>query len=205
LALELGYYEQLFVFEPVSARYVESDQFFSFIQNLEPYAVTVGVYGKQSRRIDPCAFVQYVHRRLVDPVRSLTDSDPLALQADCRVAFQAIRLPLGLDLQSAIGQISDEIANSAWQPRAVVLDGFDEEHFGGSGVRADWHLAADLVKSLTYPVILAGGLTPDNVAEAIQKVRPYAVDVSSGVEVEGKPGIKDPIKLRDFIQAAKQA
>lgn len=75
---------------------------------------------------------------------------------------------------------------------------------GGTGERFDWNLASEIVRYFeSAKIILAGGLTPDNVAEAIQKVRPYAVDVSSGVEVS--PGVKDHIKMRDFIQAAKEA
>jgi len=54
-------------------------------------------------------------------------------------------------------------------------------------------------------LILAGGLTPENVAEAIRTIHPYAVDVSSGVEVPGQPGTKDPVKMRDFMQAVRGA
>jgi phosphoribosylanthranilate isomerase len=87
--------------------------------------------------------------------------------------------------------------------RGWLVDAFHAARFGGTGETVDWDLAALVREQIGGPTILAGGLTPDNVAEAIRKVRPYAVDVSSGVEVS--PGIKDPIKVRDFIQAAKGA
>ncbi|HZW07168.1 MAG TPA: phosphoribosylanthranilate isomerase [Phycisphaerales bacterium] len=69
----------------------------------------------------------------------------------------------------------------------------------GAGETVDWSVAAQLAS--TRPTILAGGLTPDNVALAIRTVRPYGVDVSSGVE--SSPGKKDPIKIRDFLQAVR--
>lgn len=69
----------------------------------------------------------------------------------------------------------------------------------GTGTRIDWHAVAPLARQRR--TILAGGLTPDNVAEAIRTVRPYGVDVSSGVE--SSPGKKDPIKIRDFLQAVR--
>jgi phosphoribosylanthranilate isomerase len=72
---------------------------------------------------------------------------------------------------------------------------------GGTGQTAPWHLLANFDPGV--PVILAGGLTPDNVAEAIRIVRPYAVDVASGVE--SSPGRKDPDKLRRFIENARPA
>ena len=71
----------------------------------------------------------------------------------------------------------------------------------GTGVPTDWSVCSALTRRTR--VILAGGLNPDNVAQAIRTVRPYAVDVSSGVE--SGPGVKDPIKIRDFIQAIRSA
>ena len=85
----------------------------------------------------------------------------------------------------------------------LVLDAYDSKDFGGTGKRVDWDLAAEIAERSTVPVVLAGGLTAENVAEAIRRVKPFGVDVSSGVEVE--PGVKDAAKLRAFIDAAKTA
>jgi phosphoribosylanthranilate isomerase len=84
-------------------------------------------------------------------------------------------------------------------PTAIMLDGHAPGHYGGTGQPAPWQLLADFDPGV--PVILAGGLTPENVAEAIAIVRPFAVDVASGVESE--PGRKDPDKMRRFIEAVR--
>jgi phosphoribosylanthranilate isomerase len=83
---------------------------------------------------------------------------------------------------------------------AWLLDGFAPDKLGGTGAKFNWDLAVE-AKKLGRPIILAGGLTPENVADAVRKVQPYAVDVSSGVE--SSPGKKDYAKLRRFIAAAK--
>lgn len=76
--------------------------------------------------------------------------------------------------------------------------------YGGTGKRLDWGLAGDFVAvSRHLKVVLAGGLGPDNVAEAVERVRPYAVDASSGLE--SSPGVKDHAKLRAFVENAKAA
>ncbi len=84
---------------------------------------------------------------------------------------------------------------------AYLLDTYKEELEGGTGVVFDWDIAMEAGK--LGRIILAGGLTPENVADAIKKVRPYAVDVSSGVEE--RPGKKDLKKVREFIRKAKGA
>lgn len=99
----------------------------------------------------------------------------------------------------------DQVAATAAEPvSAVHLDAYHEKALGGAGVTFDWSLAVAAKAHLAgKPLILAGGLIPENVAEAARLVQPYAVDVSSGVEAS--PGKKDPHKLRDFIAAARQA
>ena len=82
---------------------------------------------------------------------------------------------------------------------AVLVDGGS----GGTGEKADWEHLATVIDVCDHPVILAGGLTPENVGEAIRLVRPYAVDVSSGVE--SSPGVKDPGKIAAFCRAVREA
>ena len=83
-----------------------------------------------------------------------------------------------------------------------LLDAYSKDAFGGTGKTFNWDLAVQAQK-LCRPIFLGGGLTPDNVAEAVQKVEPFAVDVSSGVESE--PGKKDALKMQTFIESAKGA
>ena len=82
---------------------------------------------------------------------------------------------------------------------ALLVDAAVKGVYGGSGVTADWNGAADLAKK--YPLLLAGGLTPENVAEAVCQVRPWGVDVASGVE--SAPGEKDPSKMKAFVRAVQ--
>lgn len=84
---------------------------------------------------------------------------------------------------------------------AVLVEGAGR---GGRGVAADWTRAAEVARA--GPTVLAGGLTPDNVAEAVRRVRPFAVDVSSGVEPpdRSRPGVKDPARVRAFVAAARR-
>jgi phosphoribosylanthranilate isomerase len=83
----------------------------------------------------------------------------------------------------------------------LLLDAHDPVRRGGTGMTVDWVRAAAIARSRR--LILAGGLGPANVAEAIERVRPYGVDVSSGVE--SRPGVKDPWKVADFVSQARAA
>ncbi len=83
--------------------------------------------------------------------------------------------------------------------RGVLIDAFSDQAYGGTGQTVDWTLAEEAARST--PIILAGGLSPANVAGAIQMVRPYGVDVSSGVEKS--PGKKDHHKLKAFIETVR--
>src|SRR5215217_1249956 len=85
-------------------------------------------------------------------------------------------------------------------PPAFLIDASVKGAYGGTGVTADWGIAAELARQ--YPLLLAGGLTPQNVAEAVRRVKPWAVDVASGVE--SSPGVKDPAKMRAFVRAVRE-
>ncbi len=83
---------------------------------------------------------------------------------------------------------------------AFIVDAFNPKLYGGTGERADWAIARELASE--FPILLAGGLTPGNAAEAVAAVRPWGVDVSSGVE--RAPGLKDHAKLRAFVESVKR-
>lgn len=99
----------------------------------------------------------------------------------------------------------EELSSLTNQPtKTLLLDAFQPGVYGGTGQTCDWPLAALAVgKFPDKQIVLCGGLTPENVAEAVRSVHPAAVDVASGVE--SSPGIKDPAKVRAFVQRAKGA
>lgn len=85
---------------------------------------------------------------------------------------------------------------------AILLDTRTADRIGGTGITHDWNISAKIVKECSCPVILAGGLTPENVTEAITRVRPYAVDVHTGVK---KNGVRDAERTRAFVTNARTA
>ena len=84
-------------------------------------------------------------------------------------------------------------------PPVLLVDAHQAGAFGGTGQTADWETAAELARE--YPLLLAGGLTPENVSQAVRRVRPWGVDVASGVE--RAPGLKDRGKMAAFIRSVK--
>ena len=105
-----------------------------------------------------------------------------------------------MDLQG-IARYLDRCRSLELLPAAVLVDAHVSGQYGGTGQTLPWDLLADFRPGV--PLILAGGLTPENVAEAVRLVRPYAVDVASGVELS--PGRKDAEKMRRFIGSAREA
>lgn len=183
-ALDAGADAVGFVLEPSSPRYVGDIHFDILFKLAEPFSISVAVFGQLAR---PVPFARAIQGLAFDPTAT-----------DFQAKIQAIRVKPG--------QTVEEVVASATTGAAVLLDAHSEGAFGGTGKIIDWEVAAGVTQRLANlgrPTILAGGLNPDNVADAVRQVRPYAVDVSSGVELS--PGKKDVYKVRDFIAAAKGA
>ncbi len=182
LAIELGANALGFVLETTSPRRINPLEV-PWLLHLPTFVPRVAVFGKIPRG----ANFQPFHL-----IQSVVFPDDKTFRAK---TIQAIRLRPDDDLDSVLSL--PELGE------AILLDAHSDGAYGGTGKLVDWDLARRIVDACTRRVILAGGLTPENVAEAIRVVRPYAVDVSSGVE--SSPGVKDHAKLRDFIQAARAA
>jgi phosphoribosylanthranilate isomerase len=152
--------------------------------------------------------------RSVDQIAAATGISTFQLYSDDYPAagtHGALRVWLvaSVDDRESLRNLGGVLWTLHWKPDAVLLDSRVGGQIGGTGVRFNWNWIAearDAGELVDFPrIILAGGLTPENVAEAVRIVRPWAVDVSSGVEVAGKPGIKDAAKVRDFVSAVKGA
>jgi phosphoribosylanthranilate isomerase len=175
-------------FVPSSPRYVEPRAAAPLMRALPPFVDAVGVFAGVDLR-QACAIAYQLGLRAVqwygdDPGPS--DPFPFALVRAYRVRDAAM-----------LDTVARDIA--ARPPAAVLVDSYAEGQLGGTGHVAPWELLADFRPDV--PLVLAGGLTPDNVAEAVRLVRPFAVDVASGVEAS--PGRKDAEKMRRFVSAAK--
>ena len=115
--------------------------------------------------------------------------------------IKVLHIPQGQSSSSSTQQLSDKISAHAEAGHLVTLDRLVEGLQGGTGENFDWSIAAELSRQ-GHNFLLAGGLSPDNVADAVTVAHPWGVDVSSGVETSG---VKDHRKIRDFIQNARRA
>jgi phosphoribosylanthranilate isomerase len=111
-----------------------------------------------------------------------------------------VRRPILKCMKVREGETPDQLMAHYHGGAVLLLDPFVAGTYGGTGVTLDWQTAAAIARQT--PTVLAGGLTPANVGEAVRSVQPWAVDVSSGIETDG---IKDPNKIRAFIAAAREA
>jgi phosphoribosylanthranilate isomerase len=127
------------------------------------------------------------------------DEPPALLPEIVCPVIKAVRPRSGTSA-AQVAELFESYAAMANAPVLFVVDGHAPGVAGGAGVRADWALALRLAAA--WPVMLAGGLDPGNVSEAIRSVRPAGVDVSSGVETAG---VKDPTKIAAFVVAARRA
>ena len=188
-----------FVFYSGSSRYVTPPVAATIAAELPPFLTRVGLFVNAS-----CGdIVQILALGFLNAIQLHGDESLLFCQ-QLRAAVG--RTPLIKAIRVAVGE--DLHGLSQWPVQAILLDAKVDNHYGGTGQSFDWSLLSDWPlrfadRAVPLPLILAGGLTPERVAGAVQQVRPYAVDVSSGVE--RAPGIKCAHKIDHFIQQVRQA
>jgi phosphoribosylanthranilate isomerase len=189
LAVELGASALGFNFYPPSPRYIEPATARAIILKLPPLVTTVGIFADESN-----------DERVADVAK------------EARVTVVQLHGPRLPRLDGVLAQfpgILGVAVKEGFKPEALrdlggdafLLDAYDAKLLGGTGKPFNWALAREARKFGT--IILAGGLTPENVGRAIREVRPFAVDVASAVETA--PGVKDAGKLRAFFQEVRRA
>lgn len=194
LAIELGADALGFVFEPSSPRYVgDNNDILRFVGTVAPYTYCVAVYSKVDRLYPGFQAVQFEH-----------EGDATTMETVLPAGLLTLRFDPGTPADMAVEAARVHLRNRRTFPvRGIVIEPFHPDLKGGAGIQLDLNFATVFSARCPVSVILAGGLNPDNVAEAVRMVRPYSVDVSSGIEE--KPGIKSPLMMRDFIQAVREA
>jgi len=196
MAAELGAHAVGINFYRQSPRYVDEATAAAILRDLPPFTDPVGIFVNQplqsvfeaAGRLGRMQTIQWHGEN-----REISDAFPYRIVAAFSVGEKRHLLDIARYLETcrSVNRL----------PAAVLMDARVMGQFGGTGQTAPWNLLADFQPGV--PVILAGGLTPDNVAEAIRIVRPFGVDVATGVE--SKPGRKDAAKVRRFIENALEA
>ena len=184
-AVEAGADAVGFVFYARSPRVVSPKAVAAIVSHLPPFVTPVGLFVNEKPDV-------------VRQVASDCGIHLVQLHGEESPQYCAeLKLPV---LKGIRVRTREDVANlSAYRVGAILLDAYVEGKVGGTGTTFDWGLAVEA--KAWGPIILAGGLTPDNVVEAINRVRPYGVDVSSGVE--SSPGVKDHAKVKAFVENVK--
>ena len=171
-----------FIAVPGSPRYVSAQTYYEITTDLEPLFVQCIAVVRQPEDAE-----EYVP----DYVQHYEDARPWGRNASRIRAFR-------MRDESSLREIE-----AFHEPvGAILLDAHHKDKLGGAGETFDWSLAVRAKALTDRPVILAGGLTPENVQEALETVRPYAVDVASGVE--SSPSVKDVAKMKAFVRAVRE-
>jgi phosphoribosylanthranilate isomerase len=188
VAVEAGADALGFIFYEKSPRYVTPDIAGAIIRQLPPHITRVGVFvNAPADRVWDTA-----NRCGLSLLQFHGDEPPEFCLQFALMSMKAFRVR-----DESVFDDLRRYPTDAW-----LLDAYSPAGLGGTGETFNWDLAVR-ANQLGRPIFLAGGLTPENVAEAVARVRPFGVDVSSGVEAA--PGRKDHAKVRAFIQAAKRA
>ncbi len=171
------------VFYANSPRAVEIDQAQIIIQQLPPFVTTVGLFVNAEAN-----FVRHVLTKVpLDVLQFHGEETPDYCNSFTKPYIKAVRMRPNTDIK--------QYANNYIQTQALLLDSYVKGTKGGTGITFDWQ---QVPTDISKPIIIAGGLTVDNVAQAITKLQPYAVDISGGVE--SAKGIKDAGKITAFMQ-----
>lgn len=174
------------VFYPLSPRAVEVEQARQIAQAMPPFVTTVGLFVDAG----PAAIEAVLRRVPLDLIQFHGAETPADCERFGRPYIKAIRMREGVDLQRE--------AERFQTAQGLLVDAYDPNRPGGTGQRCDWDR---IPKDLPKPLILAGGLEPENVRAAIAQVQPWAVDVSSGVE--SAKGVKDYAKMAAFLREVR--
>ena len=176
------------VIYPKSSRYVDVQRAVQIRQVIGPKTQCVVLLVNA----DEALVHEVIKQVKPDLLQFHGDESPVFCQQFNFPYIRAIRMREGLDIDAEVSAYHAE--------GGFLFDAWSEDQYGGTGHQFDW---SRLPTSTDYPLILAGGLNPDNVAEAVRLVRPDMVDVSGGVELS--PGIKDRAKVAAFVRHAKEA
>ena len=189
-AVEAGADYLGFNFYRPSPRYIAPERAREIIESLPRDIVAVGIFVNEP---SPERVLAVVERSGVAMAQLHGDEPSAYCEQVSRPVLKALRV------KDRISALSIAEYQGRAGVRGFVLDAFSDRAYGGTGTLVDWSLAAEIAK--TCRILLAGGLTPDNVADAVKAVRPYGVDVSSGVE--SSPGKKDHGRMHAFVQSAR--
>ena len=174
-----------FILYPKSLRYIEPKAIHDIIQKLDSKINTVGVFVDESP--------EKVNKIITEIGLTHVQLHGEESVEDCK----KINVPVIKAFRIATAKDLEEIPAYKNSVHAILLDTYVKGYSGGTGQSFNWNLAV-MAKQFDIPLFLSGGLTPDTVQDAIHKVQPYGVDVSSGVEIS--PGQKDNKKVASFIQ-----